>query len=149
MTTRESILNSIETILKTISVSNGYLSNPRYVSRQLITLDKIPDTVFPAILIEDLDEVDILYKTGGVATVVFELNIRMITKAEYSNNSTQINNLDNDIMRAISTDNTLGSKVSHVTVIERTSVKLEDSYPYIESNRKLHITYDGNVSTGF
>ena len=146
---RETILTAIENIAKTITVANGYTYDVRLVSSQILPFEHIATTQFPAVFVQDLGDVEIEYKVGGIANVTIDLNIRVITKAEYSESQKKISNTDLDLVKAIQTSTTLSGLVSRITPLERESVDIETTYPYVAIDRSYRVVFSGIVDNGF
>jgi len=139
---RESALEALKTVIS----GSAFI---KYVTRDVMPFEHLASTQFPMCMIEDLGDDDLTYKTSGNANITISLNLKIITKAEYSNNSSAINLADQDIVKQIAGSQKLGGLVSIMELRERETQDIETTYPYVVVVRKARIVYSENTSNGF
>jgi hypothetical protein len=146
--TREDLLLAIENNIRNVKIANGFAIDVKYVSRQLTLLKNLPATTFPAIIIEDLGDISLNYWTGGVAEMIIEINLRMITKAEYRDNTTSLNLIDKEVIKSLAADQKLSNMVSLLKIENRKTENIDNTYPFVEVNRRITVNYTSTIASG-
>ncbi|MHC1697778.1 MAG: hypothetical protein AB9919_06920 [Geobacteraceae bacterium] len=128
MSKRQSIVNAIETRMKTILTTNGYATNAGQHVFVWRTTD-IPETEMPSICIYDSD-CPIDYENTPVGLQGHRLTVDLVGDAKGASAQVEVRKINADLLKAIGTDPTWGGLaidtdlISHGINIEQGDKKI-------------------------
>jgi len=141
MATREQVLTSLETLAASAA-------SVKYSTRQVVLFEDLPTNIFPLVQVIDNGDIEVLHKTGGVATVSIDVQLKIVTKAEYKDNATKLNMVDSEIIAALYTDLRLGGGADLVEILDREAEEIETTHPFVVVTRNIVLHYTGSMATG-
>jgi len=138
---RWNILNDIKQTLETITTSNGYTNQIKYVTTDPIDYDEIDDSQIPYVILDDTRNSieDMLLSLSNDIEEDYNVDIKVIYRAS-NNLSLNMNGMIGDIKKAIFKDRGRSSNVDS-TFIDRVNCRKTEKKNTIEITFETRMNY--------
>jgi len=137
-----------EDIFVALDIAVAAIPSVVNTTRQINIFENLPDVAFPIVQILDNGDNNVGGWTSGFMSTTIDIDLKIITKAEYATNATDLNAVDSDIVAALANNLTMGGLVDAVRIEARGNDDIEQTYPFVAVSRKLLITYSAPLTSG-